>query len=92
MIQLIIAAESKSSKILAIGAGVAGLSAGSTATSLGAIVRAFDTRPEVKEQVESLEAQFFMLTCEDGSSSDQLCQSYEREFIAAEMALFENKL
>ena len=58
-------------KILIIGAGVAGLSAIGTATSLGAIVRAFDTRPEVKEQVESLEAQFLTVNLdEDGSSSD----------------------
>ena len=41
-----------------IGAGVAGLAAIAAARSLGAIVRAFDTRPAVREQVESLGAAF----------------------------------
>ncbi|WP_411961325.1 hypothetical protein [Francisella sp. SYW-9] len=45
-------------KILVIGAGVAGLSAIGTAGNLGAIVRAFDTRTEVKEQIHSLGAEF----------------------------------
>lgn len=44
--------------MLVIGGGVAGLSAISTAKSLGAIVRAFDTREAVREQVESLRAEF----------------------------------
>ena len=48
-------------KVLVIGAGVAGLAAIGTARSLGAIVRAFDTRPEVKEQVESLDGEFLDL-------------------------------
>ena len=43
-------------KILIIGGGVAGLAAIATAKSLGAVVRAFDTRPAVKEQVQSLGA------------------------------------
>lgn len=45
-------------KILVIGGGVAGLSAIATGKSLGAIVRGFDTRPAVKEQVESLGGEF----------------------------------
>ena len=45
-------------KVLVIGAGVAGLSAIGTATSLGAIVYAFDVRPEVAEQIESMGAEF----------------------------------
>jgi NAD(P) transhydrogenase subunit alpha len=48
-------------KVLIIGAGVAGLAAIGAAGSMGAIVRAFDTRPEVKEQVESMGAEFLML-------------------------------
>ena len=80
------------SKILIIGAGVAGLSAICTATSLGAIVRAFDTRPEVKEQVESLGAQFLTVNLdEDGSSSDGYAKVMSEEFIAAEMALFKEQ-
>ena len=80
-------------KYLFIGAGVAGLSAIGTATSLGAIVRAFDTRPEVKEQVESLGAQSFLPVNldEDGSSSDGYAKVMSDEFIAAEMALFKEQ-
>ena len=48
-------------KVLVIGAGVAGLAAIGTAGSMGAIVRAFDTRPEVKEQVNSMGAEFLLL-------------------------------
>jgi NAD/NADP transhydrogenase alpha subunit len=48
-------------KVLIIGAGVAGLSAIVTAKNLGAIVRAFDTRPATKEQVESCGAEFLEL-------------------------------
>lgn len=43
---------------MVIGAGVAGLAAIGAAGSLGAVVRAFDTRPEVKEQVQSMGAEF----------------------------------
>lgn len=45
-------------KVLILGAGVAGLQAIATAKRLGAIIEAFDTRPEVKEQVQSLGAKF----------------------------------
>ncbi|MFC4874010.1 Re/Si-specific NAD(P)(+) transhydrogenase subunit alpha [Negadavirga shengliensis] len=45
-------------KVLVIGAGVAGLQAVATAKRLGAVVEAFDTRPSVKEQVESLGGKF----------------------------------
>ena len=53
-------------KVLIIGAGVAGLAAIGTATSLGAIVRAFDVRPEVAEQIESMGAEFLFLDFDDG--------------------------
>ena len=46
---------------MVIGAGVAGLSAIGAAQSLGANVKAFDTRPEVKEQVESMGASFISM-------------------------------
>ena len=56
---------------------------------MGAIVRAFDTRPEVKEQVESMDAEFLMLDfAEDGSGSGGYAKVMSEEFIAAEMALF----
>ena len=52
-------------KVLVVGAGVAGLAAIGTATSLGAIVYAFDVRPEVAEQIESMGANFVFLDFED---------------------------
>ena len=76
-------------RILIIGAGVAGLSAIGTAKGLGAIVRAFDTRPTVKEQVESLGGEFLELDFkEDGTGEGGYAKVMSREFIAAEMALF----
>ena len=52
-------------KVLIIGAGVAGLQAIATANRLGAQVEAFDVRPEVKEQVESLGAKFIEIQSQD---------------------------
>ncbi|WP_343082194.1 Re/Si-specific NAD(P)(+) transhydrogenase subunit alpha [Ostreiculturibacter nitratireducens] len=52
-------------KVLIVGAGVAGLAAIGAATSLGAIVYAFDVRPEVAEQIESMGAEFVYLDFED---------------------------
>ena len=56
-------------KVLVVGAGVAGLAAIGTAGSLGAIVRAFDARPEVAEQVESMGAEFLAIDVEDSGPS-----------------------
>ncbi|MEW6992085.1 Re/Si-specific NAD(P)(+) transhydrogenase subunit alpha [Colwelliaceae bacterium 6441] len=77
-------------KIMIIGAGVAGLAAIGTAGSLGAIVRAFDTRPEVKEQIESMGAEFLELDYEeeDTGSGDGYAKEMSQAFIDAEMALF----
>lgn len=76
-------------KILIIGAGVAGLAAIGVATSLGAIVRAFDTRPEVKEQVESMGAEFLEVEIEEeGSGTGGYAKVMSKEFIEAEMKLF----
>ena len=77
-------------KIMVIGAGVAGLAAVGTANSMGAIVRAFDTRLEVKEQVESMGAQFLELDFSDEESGGGggYAKQMSDEFIAAEMALF----
>ncbi|MEC7439670.1 MAG: Re/Si-specific NAD(P)(+) transhydrogenase subunit alpha, partial [Pseudomonadota bacterium] len=76
-------------KVLVIGAGVAGLAAIGTATSLGAIVRAFDVRPEVAEQIESMGAEFLMLEFEeDGSGEGGYAKPASPEFIEKEMALF----
>ena len=54
--------------MLVVGAGVAGLAAIGTASSLGAIVRAFDARPEVAEQVESMGAEFLRVEARGGGS------------------------
>ena len=76
--------------VLVIGAGVAGLAAIGAARSMGAIVRAFDTRPEVKEQVESMDGEFLMLDFaeEDGSGEGGYAKVMSEEFIKAEMELF----
>ena len=58
--QITAAGKVPPAKVMVIGAGVAGLAAIGAAKSMGAIVRAFDTRPEVKEQVESMDAEFPM--------------------------------
>ena len=57
-------------KVLVVGAGVAGLAAVGTATSLGAITYAFDVRPEVAEQIESMGAEFVFLDFEDSNAQD----------------------
>jgi NAD(P) transhydrogenase subunit alpha len=57
-------------KVLVIGAGVAGLQAIATARRLGAIVSAYDVRPAVKEQVQSLGAKFVELPLETSSAQD----------------------
>jgi len=75
--------------VLIIGAGVAGLAAIGTARSLGAIVRAFDTRPVVREQVASMGAEFLQVEIEeDGSGQGGYAKEMSPAFIAAEMALF----
>jgi len=87
--QITAAGKVPPAKVMVIGAGVAGLSAIGAAKSLGAIVRAFDTRPEVKEQVESMNAEFLELDfSEDGSGQGGYAKTMSAEFIAAEMALF----
>jgi len=88
--QITAAGKVPPAKVMVIGAGVAGLAAIGAAKSMGAIVRAFDTRPEVKEQVESMDAEFLMLDFEDedGSGEGGYAKVMSEEFIRAEMALF----
>ncbi|MEY4768999.1 MAG: hypothetical protein RL637_1638 [Pseudomonadota bacterium] len=87
--QITAAGKIPPAKVLVIGAGVAGLAAIGAAKSLGAIVRAFDTRPEVKEQIESMDAEFLMLDFkEEGSGVGGYAKVMSKEFIEAEMALF----
>lgn len=88
--QITAAGKIAPAKILIIGAGVAGLSALGTAKSMGAVVRAFDTRPEVKEQVESMDGEFLLLDFgdEDGAGEGGYAKVMSEEFIKAEMELF----
>lgn len=79
-------------KVLVIGAGVAGLSAIATARRMGAIVRGFDTRPAVREQIESLGAEFIEVDMqEDGSGAGGYAKEMSKEFIEAEMKLFKEQ-
>uniref|UniRef100_A0A183D9D1 proton-translocating NAD(P)(+) transhydrogenase n=1 Tax=Gongylonema pulchrum TaxID=637853 RepID=A0A183D9D1_9BILA len=76
-------------KILVIGGGVAGLSSIGTAKAMGAIVRGFDTRSVVKEQVESLGAEFLEVKMEEsGEGSGGYAKEMSKEFIEKEMELF----
>ncbi|PRY53396.1 NAD(P) transhydrogenase subunit alpha [Knoellia remsis] len=65
--------------VLVVGAGVAGLSAIGTAGSLGAVVRAFDARPEVAEQVESMGADFLHIELPDGADDSPSSDGYAKE-------------
>ena len=87
--QITAAGKVPPAKVLVIGAGVAGLAAIGTARSLGAIVRGFDTRPVVREQVQSLGAEFLEVQLEeDGTGVGGYAKTMSPEFIKAEMALF----
>lgn len=63
-------------KVLVVGAGVAGLAAIGTSTSLGAITYAFDVRPEVSEQIESMGAEFVFLDFDDKSQDSSETGGY----------------
>ena len=87
--QITAAGKIPPAKVLVIGAGVAGLAAIGAAKGMGAIVRSFDTRPEVKEQIESMDAEFLMLDFkEEGAGTGGYAKTMSKEFIEAEMALF----
>ena len=76
-------------KVLVVGAGVAGLAAIGTASSLGAIVRAFDARPEVAEQVESMGAEFLRIDVEDtGPSATGYATETSADFDAKAAAMY----
>ena len=87
--QMTAAGKVPPAKVLVIGAGVAGLAAIGAARGLGAIVRAFDTRAEVREQVKSMGAEFLTVSLEEeGGGGGGYAKQMSPEFIAAEMALF----
>ena len=90
--QITAAGKVPPAKVLVVGAGVAGLAAIGTSTSLGAITYAFDVRPEVAEQVESMGAEFVYLDFEeeqaDGASSGGYASVSSPEFREAQLAKF----
>ncbi len=79
-------------KVLVVGAGVAGLAAIGTSTSLGAITYAFDVRPEVAEQIESMGAEFVFLDFEDeqtdGAATGGYAAPSSTEFQAKQLEKF----
>ncbi len=90
--QITAAGKVDPAKVLVIGAGVAGLAAIGAARSLGAIVRAFDTRKEVAEQIESMGASFLTVEIdEDGSTDSGYSKVMSQAFIDAEMKLFKEQ-
>ena len=95
--QITAAGKSDPANVLIIGAGVAGLAAIGAATSLGAQTRAFDVRPEVAEQIESMGAEFVFLDFADDSDAQDSQDSAKTggyaapsspEFQAAQLAKF----
>ncbi|GAB6260390.1 Re/Si-specific NAD(P)(+) transhydrogenase subunit alpha [Photobacterium sp. CCB-ST2H9] len=87
--QITAAGKVPPAKVLVAGAGVAGLAAIGAAGSLGAIVRAFDVRPEVKEQVESMGAEFLEVDFkEDTSTGDGYAKEMSDEFNRAAERLY----
>ncbi len=79
-------------KVLIVGAGVAGLAAIGTSTSLGAITLAFDVRPEVAEQIESMGAEFVYLdfaeAAQDGAATGGYAAPSSPEFREAQLKKF----
>ncbi len=89
--QVTAAGKVQPAKVLVIGAGVAGLAAIGAAQSLGAIVRAFDVRPEVAEQIESMGAEFLFLDFDeqtDGAETGGYASPSSPEFREKQLELF----
>ncbi|XP_033105685.1 NAD(P) transhydrogenase, mitochondrial-like [Anneissia japonica] len=87
--QITAAGKVPPAKVLVIGGGVAGLAAIGAAKSMGAIVRGFDTRAAVREQVQSLGAEFLEVQIEEsGEGTGGYAKEMSPEFIKAEMELF----
>ncbi|XP_045472681.1 NAD(P) transhydrogenase, mitochondrial-like [Harmonia axyridis] len=87
--QITAAGKVPPAKVLIIGGGVAGLAAAGQAKAMGAIVRAFDTRSAVKEQIESMGAEFLTINIkEEGGTAAGYSKEMSKAFIDAEHALF----
>merc|ERR1712051_1103823 len=90
--QITAAGKVPPAKVLVIGGGVAGLAAIGQAKNMGAIVRCFDVRPAVKEQVKSMGGEFLEVEIEeDGSTEGGYAKEMSKEFIEAEMQLFHDQ-
>ncbi|HMF44862.1 MAG TPA: Re/Si-specific NAD(P)(+) transhydrogenase subunit alpha [Polyangia bacterium] len=86
--QVTAAGRVKPAQVLILGAGVAGLAAIAAAKGLGAVVKAFDTRPVVREQVESLGAQFIEFKFDEaGEGAGGYAKQMSDAYLAAEQAL-----
>ncbi len=79
-------------RVFIVGAGVAGLQAIATARRLGAVVSAYDVRPEVKEQVESLGAKFIELELESASGEGGYAKEMSEEFYKKQRELMKDTL
>jgi NAD(P) transhydrogenase subunit alpha len=92
--QMTAAGSTPPAEVMVIGAGVAGLSAIATAKEMGAKVRAFDVRPAVKEEVQSLGASFLELEFDEDGAEGQggYANIMSDEFIAAEMEMFRQEI
>jgi NAD(P) transhydrogenase subunit alpha len=90
--QITAAGKVPPARVLIIGAGVAGLAAIGAARGLGAAVRAFDTRPAVKEQIESMGAEYLTIEIEeDGTGVGGYAKVMSEAFMDAERRLFEEQ-
>ncbi|QYJ03008.1 Re/Si-specific NAD(P)(+) transhydrogenase subunit alpha [Nocardioides panacisoli] len=78
-------------RVFVVGAGVAGLAAIGAASSMGAVVRAFDVRPEVAEQVESMGAEFVHVEMESEKSSDGYAKEMTEEQQRATAAMYDEE-
>jgi NAD(P) transhydrogenase subunit alpha len=86
--QMTAAGKVKPAQVMIVGAGVAGLAAIGTARALGAVVRAFDTRPPVREQVESLGASFIPFEFkESGEGEGGYAKEVSEAYLVAEQTL-----
>nr|WP_319516339.1 Re/Si-specific NAD(P)(+) transhydrogenase subunit alpha [uncultured Cohaesibacter sp.] len=90
--QITAAGKVPPARVLIVGAGVAGLAAIGTSVALGAVTYAFDVRPEVAEQVESMGAEFVYLDFEeeqqDGAATGGYASVQSEEFRNAQLAKF----
>ena len=89
--QVTAAGKTNPARVFVVGAGVAGLAAIGAASSMGAIVRAFDVRPEVAEQVESMGAQFVTVDMEAEKSEDGYAKEMTAEQEAATASMYDEE-